>query len=161
MIDRQPPQHPFRSPRPTRSPVGTSVLLCVSLLGASLASLPACSTARDPSLAGSEYPVAKAQGQTLDIQVVRGETDLTLTNTTARSFGRSRLWVNRWYSREIEKLDVGQSLELDLSSFRDIYGEAFRAGGFFATRKPDRVELVQLETADTMLGLVAVGREAE
>jgi len=140
VIDRQPPQHPFRSP---------------------LASLPACSTARDPSLAGSEYPVAKAQGQTLDIQVVRGETDLTLTNTTARSFGRSRLWVNRWYSREIEKLDVGQSLELDLSSFRDIYGEAFRAGGFFATRKPDRVELVQLETADTMLGLVAVGREAE
>lgn len=146
-------------PRPTRlfstQPLRTSALLCVSLL------LAACTTARDPKLAGPDYPEAKPQGQTLDIQVVRGETTLTLTNTTARSFGRSRLWVNRWYSREIDKLDVGQTLELDLSSFRDIYGEAFRAGGFFATRKPDRVELVQLETADTLLGLIAVGREAE
>ncbi|MBY0261984.1 MAG: hypothetical protein K2Q20_06550 [Phycisphaerales bacterium] len=137
-------------------PLCSSMLVCVWL-----AALSACTTSRDPNLAGPDYPVAKAQGQTLDIQVVRGETALTLTNTTARSFGRSRLWVNRWYSREIEALEVGQSLELDLDSFRDIYGEAFRAGGFFATRKPDRVELVQLETADTMLGLVAVGRVEE
>jgi hypothetical protein len=131
------------------------VLLCVSLL------LTACTTPRDPALAGPDYPDAKPQGQTLDIQVVRGETDVTLTNTTARAFGRSRLWINRWYSREIDALGVGQTLRLDLDSFRDIYGEPFRAGGFFATRQPDRVQLVQLETADTMLGLIAVGRETE
>jgi hypothetical protein len=103
----------------------------------------------------------KKQMQTLDIQVVRSETDVTLTNTTARSFGRSRLWINRWYSREIESFGVGETLELQLSSFRDIYGESFRAGGFWATREPQRVELVQLETADSMLGLIAVGKVGE
>jgi hypothetical protein len=120
-----------------------------------------CSTARDPALAGDPYPETKAQSQTLDIQVVRTETSITLTNTTARSFGRSTLWVNRWYSHPLEKLDVGETIELPLNTFRDQYGESFRAGGFFATRKPQRVQLVQLETADGMVGLVAVGKESE
>lgn len=123
--------------------------------------LPGCGASYDPSLAGPEYPAAKAQTQTLDIQVVRTETDLTLTNTTARAFGRSRMWVNRWYSHEIEKLDVGETITLDLDQFRDIYGESFRAGGFWATRRPEIADLIQLETADTMLGLVAVGRVGE
>ena len=58
-------------------------------------------------------------------------------------------------------LGVGQTIELRQDSFRDQYGEAFRGGGFFATRKPQRVDLVQLETSDGMLGLVAVGKETE
>lgn len=96
--------------------------------------------------------------RTLDIQVVRTATDVTLTNTTARAYGRSRLWINRWYSREIEGLGVGETVTLDLNTFRDQYGESFRAGGFWASRKPESADLVQLETADGMLGLVAVGK---
>ncbi len=120
-----------------------------------------CSSSVNPELAGPEYPAAKSQTSTLDIQVVRGETSITVTNTTARAYGKSRLWLNRWYSREIESLGVGESVELKLNSFRDQHGEAFRSGGFFATRKPQVVQQVQLETADGLLGLVAVGKETE
>src|SRR5205085_12113082 len=132
-----------------------SLCLCVSVVSVWLI---ACHATTDPALAGPAYPADKSQARTLDIQVVRTETRIRLTNTTARAYGRSRLWINRWYSRPIESLGVGQSIELRLNSFRDQYGEAFRAGGFFATRKPQRVALVQLETADGMLGLVAVGK---
>jgi hypothetical protein len=132
-----------------------AVACCLAALALGAAG---CTTARDPALAGPEYPAEKAQTRTLDIQVVRTETDITLTNTTARSYGKSRLWLNRWYSREIDGLGVGQSMTLKLNTFRDQYGEAFRAGGFFATRRPETVDLVQLETADGMLGLVAVGK---
>ncbi|MBY0311757.1 MAG: hypothetical protein K2W85_06790 [Phycisphaerales bacterium] len=131
----------------------TSTLALLALL-----TLTGCAPTRDPNLAGPNYPQDKPQTRVLDIQVVRTDSTIRLTNTTARAFGKSRLWINQWYSREIAELGVGQSIELDQASFRDQYGEAFRAGGFFATREPQRVELVQLETADGMLGLVAVGK---
>lgn len=107
------------------------------------------------------YPEEKTQGTTLDIQVVRDDTSISLTNTTSRAFGRSRLWINRWFSRDIEQFDVGQTLTFDLTEFRDQYGEAFQAGGFFATKKPDPVVLAQLETADSMVGLVVVNNSAD
>ena len=139
----------------------TTQRLLLSLSASTLLALSGCSSRQDPSLAGPEYPETKSQSQTLDIQVVRSETAISITNTTARSYGRSRLWVNRWYSREIPSLGVGETIELPLKTFRDQYGETFRAGGFFATRKPQRVQQVQLETADGLVGLVAVGKESE
>ena len=137
---------------------GNVAVTCMLLV---LAAPGACHHTTDASLAGPPYPTEKAQATTLDIQVVRTETAIRLTNTTARSYGKSRLWLNQWYSREIPGLAVGQTVELDQNSFRDQYGESFRAGGFFATRKPQIVELVQLETEDGMLGLVAVGKPSE
>jgi hypothetical protein len=129
-------------------------------LAASVALAAGCQSS-NPEFAGPEYPVDKSQTATLDIQVVRSETSITVTNTTARAYGKSRLWLNRWYSREIESFGVGETIELSLSSFQDQHGEAFRSGGFWATRKPQRVQQVQLETADGLLGLVAVGKETE
>ena len=137
----------------------TSRIGRIVALGAAVLLLGACAVNQDPALAGPEYPEAKAQTRTLDIQVVRTQTSLQLTNTTARAYGKSRLWLNRWYSAEIPGLAVGQSIEMRQDSFRDQYGEAFRGGGFFATRKPQKINLVQLETEDGMVGLVAVGKE--
>ena len=135
---------------------GKAIWACAVLLAGVLAG---CHTTNDPSLAGPKYPPDKPQLRTLDIQVVRSETKLRLTNTTARSYGKSRLWINQWYSREIDGLAVGQTIELRQDSFRDQYGVSFRAGGFFATRTPQRIGLVQLETEDGMLGLVAIGKQ--
>lgn len=126
-----------------------------------LAALGGCQAGNDPNLAGPAFPEEKAQTATLDIQVVRDETHIRMTNTTARSFGKSRVWINKWFSRDIERFDVGQTLEFNLYEFRDQYGEAFRAGGFFATKKPERLVLAQLETADTLVGMVVVARGEE
>jgi hypothetical protein len=119
-----------------------------------------CANGPKPALAGPEYP-DRRQGPTLDIQVVREDTIIRLTNTTVKSYSNARLWVNRWYSKPVERFDVGQTLSLSLWDFRDEYGESFEAGGFFATRKPDRLVQAQLEVGDELYGLVVVGRGEE
>lgn len=135
-----------------------SLVLAIALCG----TMGACQTSASRADAdGPVFPEAKAQEEVLDIQVVRDGTHITLTNTTARAYGRSRLWLNRWFSRDIEALDIGQSLTFPLSEFRDRFDEPFRAGGFFATRRPTRLVQAQLETADSLLGLVVVARGEE
>ncbi len=96
------------------------------------------------------------QAQTLDVQVFREETRLSFTNTTSRAFGPCRVWLNQWYSREVAGIGVGQTVEYELSSFKDRFGDCFRAGGFFATVPPAKVVLVQIENQNELLGLVIV-----
>ncbi|MFN7020462.1 MAG: hypothetical protein ACK4WH_03935 [Phycisphaerales bacterium] len=114
-----------------------------------------CSSGPNPDLAGPTYPDI-VQGRTLDIQVIRDETIIRLTNTTVKSYKDARLWINRWYSKPVESFEVGQTLELSLWDFRDEHGEAFQAGGFFAMRRPTPLAQAQLEVGDEILGLVVV-----
>jgi hypothetical protein len=67
------------------------------------------------------------------------------------------MWINAWFSREFKGLAVGESVEMSLFDFKDQYGDTFRAGGFFATQKPTRLVLAQLEYENELVGLVVVG----
>lgn len=93
----------------------------------------------------------------MNIQLLRNETEITLTNTSAQEFPACTMWINRQFSRPIEPLGIGQSITLPLASFRNEYAEPFRAGGFFATEKPDEVVQAQLETESGLVGLIVVG----
>lgn len=141
---------------------GTGRGIAVLIAAAAVASSAGCRSGSDVEASGAVYPENVPQTRVLDVQVVRDETMITLTNTTARGFGRSRLWVNGWYSLEIDGFAVGQTLNLSLHDFKDRYGTPFRAGGFWATRKPERLVLAQIEPLDAqpreLIGLVVVGR---
>lgn len=122
-----------------------------AVLGAATLLGPSCGvlderTAAEP---GPRYPVNIERGEVFDIQVFRDVTLLRFTNTTTRGFGPSRLWINRRYSMELDEgIGSGETLELDLRGFVDEFGDTYRAGGFFATRVPAPVVLVELETED-------------
>jgi hypothetical protein len=144
--------------------------LCVPLCA--LCVLPACNSiptglADKPVGAYDRpYPRQFVQSEVVDIQVIRNpETVLTMTNTTSRTFGPSTMWINGRYSRPILGMAPGESLRLDLYEFRDEFGEKFRAGGFFATKRPDKVVHAQLETIEDgetkLIGLVVVGQDDE
>jgi uncharacterized protein YceK len=145
-----------RTPR-ARTPRSLARLALVAAAGA----LAGCSTVGDllAPTAGTPGPVPSGleQAEVLNIQVFRNVTDLELTNTTARSFGPGRLWINERYSREIDGLAIGESLDLPLSEFVDEFGDSFRAGGFFATRDPDPLVLAQLESEGVLYGLLLGG----
>jgi hypothetical protein len=119
----------------------------------------ACSSA---PIAGPGYPEGLAQAETLDVQVVRDETHITFTNTSARAIGPGTVWVNRFFAKNIGRVEVGDTLTLDLRDFRNEFGERFRAGGFFATERPKDVVQVQVREngAQELLGLVVVRGEA-
>lgn len=136
--------HPLLCAR--NGPILACGLLLIALAG--------CQSARLG--AGPQFPATLAQAQDLDIHVTRDDTRITLTNTSARAFGPSVLWVNKQYGRPIDGFAVGQSLQLPLTSFRNEYGEPFRAGGFFATEKPQVVTHVQIEHEGELIGLRAV-----
>ncbi|MEL6330473.1 MAG: hypothetical protein AAFR38_12520 [Planctomycetota bacterium] len=111
------------------------------------------------------YPPAMPQSETLDVQVYRSGTHIELTNTTARSFGPSTLWINQRFSYPIEGFAPGESLRISLKEFIDEFGDPFRAGGFFATRQPNLVVLTQIETGPEdggqMLGFITVGNRID
>ncbi|MEM0982905.1 MAG: hypothetical protein AAGI17_03040 [Planctomycetota bacterium] len=115
---------------------------------------------RDVSYA-RPLPAGLVQGATLDVQVYRNDTRLELTNTTARSFGPSTVWINERFSLPIDGFAIGESLDLKLRSFVDEFGNPFRAGGFFATEVPDLVVLAQLEHEGELLGLVVTGNDVQ
>lgn len=103
------------------------------------------------------FPTGLTQLRTVNVQVLRMETEITLTNTSAQEFPPCTMWINRQFSRPIDGLGIGRSVTLPLESFRNEYSEPFRAGGFFATERPDRIAQVQLETEDGFVGLIVVG----
>jgi len=108
--------------------------------------------------ASRPYPAEMEKQPSLPIQVLRDVTKIRLTNTTARSFGPSTMWLNGRYSREIEGLGIGETLTLDVGDFTDEFGARFRGGGFFATVNPDPLVMAEIETDGQMFGLVVVGK---
>lgn len=121
-----------------------------------LAGLAGCSGPRE-IVEGTPYPTALKHSGAVDIQVFRKKTQIELTNTTAKSYGASTLWLNRRFSLPIEGFAVGQTLRFELKQFTDEFGDTFRGGGFFATRRPDRLGVAELQVGDQMIGLIVVG----
>jgi len=136
------------------------MVLAMSLALPLLAVWPGCAVVRG-ALApdfepGPAFPAGAQRLETLDIQARRQGKTLVLTNTSARNFGPSRLWLNRWYSRRIESLKIGRTLRLPLVEFRDEHGAAMPGGGFFATVAPEPVVLAELQTEQGLAGLIVV-----
>jgi hypothetical protein len=107
--------------------------------------------------ASRPYPTEMAKEPSLPIQVLRDVTKIRLTNTSARSFGASTVWLNGRYSRAIEGLAIGETRTLDVGGFTDEFGSRFRGGGFFATVDPDPLVMAEIESGGKMYGLVVVG----
>jgi len=126
-----------------------------SILVAVVCLLAACHGSQ-PIHEGPVYPTDRVQSSVMDIQVFRDETVIHFTNTTARAFPACRMWINKWFSKDIPALGVGQTMSLSLHDFKDQFGEPFRAGGFFASDRPARLVLAQLELEGELLGLIVV-----
>jgi hypothetical protein len=145
----------------------TTIAIFLTTLWA--AGLAGCAAPNDRVPYARDYPLweqdaAASRGAVLDIQVFRKTKHLEFTNTTARAFGPSTIWLNGWFSRPIDSLAVGESVRIPLSEFRDRHSEAFRGGGFFATEEPDTLVTAELETTDqdggtVLYRLVVVGGE--
>lgn len=140
-------------PRPT-----PTLLVLLGALGA----LSGCLRSADFTQR-APYPERLAVLPPSNIQLYREGRSITLSNTTARPFGESTIWLNKWFSRDIEALAIGESVTLSLGEFTDEYGDAFKGGGFFATTAPERIVHAELETLDdagqrVLLPLIVVGQ---
>lgn len=105
------------------------------------------------------YPANKRQSRVLDIQAYRDGTHIRFTNSTATAIPACTMWVNSWFSKQIPGVGIGETVSYDLYEFLDQYGDSFRAGGFFASDRPAKVVLLQLEMNNEIVGLIVVGED--
>lgn len=138
-----------------------AVLVMVASAGAVVVA--ACSSTPRPIPENAPVYPGEAAGQAkiINVQVLRSGPSITFTNTTAGPLGPCRMWLNQRFSRMIDKIEVGQTVTLDLYSFTDEFGDEFHGGGFFSMERPDKVVLSQLEVpaADgtpSLLGLITI-----
>lgn len=153
-------------PKTARRKVWSGGLAAACVLGSLGVGLASCASTPEAVDYARAFPRELPRRETLDIQVFRDAKEIEFTNTTAASYGPSTLWLNGRFSRPIPGLAVGETLKFRLREFRDQYNDAFREGGFWATEKPEKLVLAQLETTDSggqqvMLGLIVVGTESD
>lgn len=115
----------------------------------------------NPELASRPYPRQLHTTHTVDMQVFRHDTNIEIVNSTAQSYSDFDLWVNQQFVRHVDGLPAGKSIELSLWDFRNDFGDAFNAGGFFRAFPATPVRLVEIQTAEDkpMIGLVAIRSE--
>jgi hypothetical protein len=113
------------------------------------------------------------QSRVLAVQVRRDGTSITLTNTTASTIPAGRLWLNRFFGRDFAPMAPGETRTIALKEFVNLYGEPYRAGGFFSTERSDPLRQAQLEVgraadsiagtppAGELVGLIIVGNSRE
>lgn len=110
---------------------------------------------------GPVYPEDAPMVSVLDVQLFRDVTTLRFTNSTTMDLPEGTLWLNKRYSSPMPGAPSGETVELDLRSFVDEFGDTYKAGGFFAQREPAPVVLAQVEVPDgngnpLLYGLVVV-----
>ena len=107
--------------------------LCLGL-GLFSATLGGCHGAPKAVANGRAYPDMK-QKEALNIQVFRRTKTIEFTNTTAREFGPSTLWLNGRFSRTIDGLAIGQSMTLPgMKEFLDEF--SFASSGVVVSSRP-------------------------
>ncbi len=144
------------APRPRPSPTTLRVLGTAAAIALS-AQIAGCRTWSEVDYA-KEFPTNARILETINVQVVRDGTSITLTNTTASAIPPSTLWLNKWFSRPVDRIEVGETLRFNLRDFRDLYSEPFRAGGFWATDQGDPLVTAHIDWGDGLVGLIVVNR---
>ena len=112
----------------------------------------------DPAKASVPYPKSLHEPTSIDVQVIRDDTEITLSNATAQSFADFDLWLNQRYVRHVRALPAGESITLSLWGFHDVRGEPFNAGGFWRTEAATPLWLVEIQTGpeSPLVGLITI-----
>ncbi len=112
----------------------------------------------DPSRARGAYPYELHSTDTIPVEVFRDGTDITVVNSTARSWQAATMWINQRFSASMPSLRAGQSITMSLNNFYDDLGVTYPAGGLFATRRRMPVRLVEIQMQDEapLIGLIAI-----
>jgi hypothetical protein len=147
--------------RTPHAPAAFAAMVAIGALGA-LSALAGCTTLYDPALETRPYPSELGQGSVVQVQAIPMELALRVINATATDYTDVDVWVNRRYVQHVKSIPAGATVDLEIEKFRDQWGQCPQPGGFWRTRAPTPLVLVQIQTNDTspLVGLVTVVPEA-
>lgn len=101
------------------------------------------------------YPQGAPLGEDLDIIVRQEGGDIVVLNRTAGTYPKLALWLNQQYVRVVDRLPIGEAVELSLEGFFNERGQPYPVGGLLS---PDRTAvLVLAELYDAGAGMMESG----
>ena len=131
----------------------TLLILCALLVTAGCGH-----TMYDPNRATRAYPFDLHENDTVDIQVFRKGPTLDIVNSTPVAYRDVDIWINQRFTRHLDVLPAGATIQLSLWEFWDLRGDRLSGGGFWRTEEETPVRLVELQLNEDapMVGLVAI-----
>ncbi len=141
------------------APAIVVAIVAIVIIVIMTAGLAACAhQSYDPLRATRPYPFEQHTTETVDIQVFRDGTKIQIVNSTARSYEDFDLWVNQRYMAHVDSMIAGETIQLSLWNFYDVYGRVFNAGGIFRTVEPTPVRLVEIQLGpeEPTIGLISI-----
>ena len=118
-----------------------------------------CTSLRaDPALATRPYPSELHNTDVVRVQVTRVDQMLRVLNATTTSYEDFDLWLNQRYVRRVERLAAGETIELRLDEFRDMFGQTLNSGGLWRVYRATPVRLVQIQRGEEqpLVGLITI-----
>ena len=117
--------------------------------------------AGNPELASQPYPMNMHVAQSVPIQVIRDGEFIKIINSTAVDYPTPTLWINQRFSGQLPSLLAGDTMQINLWSLRDSFGERFNAGGIWRTDEPAPLIIAELQRPDNqkLVGLIVVNQE--
>ena len=112
----------------------------------------------NPAKATKMYPAELGQSEVVEVQVSRSGNTMKVVNGTAIDFRDIKLWLNRRYMLEVDRIAPGATVRFDMGSFWDAWGGGPNPGGLLRWYAPTPVVLVQAQIDETspLIGFLSI-----
>lgn len=134
------------------TPISIAALLVVIMLGG-------CFPKRyNPAKGTERYPMELGQGETANVQVTRDGDRMVIVNGTAIDFQDINLWLNQRYLHRVKRIAPGETINIEMGDFWDVWGGGPNPGGLLRWYDPTPIVLVQAQIDETspLVGFISI-----
>ena len=139
-------------------------LVLATLLLAHVVSSGGCFPKRyNAAKATESYPSNLPVNSIANVQVTRSGNDMVIVNGTVIDFKDMKLWLNRRYMYQVERIKPGETVRISMGEFWDVWGGGPNPGGLLRWYDPTPIVLVQAQVDEEspLIGFISILDSAE
>ena len=98
-----------------------------------------------------------------NVQVTRSGNEMVIVNGTVIDFKDMKLWLNRRYMHQVERIKPGETVRISMGEFWDVWGGGPNPGGLLRWYDPTPVVLLEAQIDETspLIGFLSIPNENE
>jgi hypothetical protein len=141
----------------------TGLVLATLLLAHVISSVGCFPKRYNAAKATESYPSNLPVNSIANVQVTRSGNDMVIVNGTVIDFKDMKLWLNRRYTYQVERIKPGETVRISMGEFWDVWGGGPNPGGLLRWYDPTPVVLLEAQIDETspLIGLLSIPNENE
>jgi hypothetical protein len=141
----------------------TGLVLATLLLAHVISSVGCFPKRYNAAKATESYPSNLPVNSIANVQVTRSGNDMVIVNGTVIDFKDMKLWLNRRYMYQVERIKPGETVRISMGEFWDVWGGGPNPGGLLRWYDPTPVVLLEAQIDETspLIGLLSIPNENE